>query len=135
MGWLRRNYDERRKDFDTRNHCAEAEFLTDLGLKANTREAVLALAIRSVIAELAEVRPEAICANHSFANDLSPLGMWDSLDTVEFVLRLEARIGNAIPDEQAEKLPGLADRDRVDPGYTVGTMVRQMISFLSRGGN
>ena len=60
MGWLRRNYDERRKDFDTRNHCAEAEFLTDLGLKANTREAVLALAIRSVIAELAEVRPEAI---------------------------------------------------------------------------
>src|SRR4051794_12677598 len=108
--------------------CPDEVFLGDLGLLDTARGGAAALVIRQVIADLADVSHTQICAHHSFSDDLAGLGMWDSLDTVEFVMRLEDRLQTRIPAAVAERLPGLLEQERANPLFTVSDMVLGMVS-------
>src|SRR5438067_1273510 len=109
-------------------------FLLALGLEAGTDEAIVATAIRRVIADLAGVPEEKIDAHHSFSEDLSGLGSWDSLDTVEFLMRLEDLLGLRIPGSVAERFPGLSEVDRTDPFFLVSDMVLGIIFIMKSHG-
>ena len=61
--------------------------------------------IRTLIATELGVKPEQITPEAKFIEDLGA----DSLDTVELVMALEEEFGNAIPDEDAEKLISVGD--------------------------
>jgi acyl carrier protein len=111
--------------------CSDEVFVTDLGLPLPSQQATTALAIRSVIAEFAGVPATSICAHHTFSDDLAGGGMFDdSLDTVEFVMQLEDRLGRRIPNALAEKLPGLIELDFPHPLYSVSDLVTQMTRYL-----
>jgi acyl carrier protein len=113
--------------------CPAEHFLADLGLAGDTKEASAALAIRRVIADLAEMHEDAIWAHHSFSEDLGDKGAWDSLDDVEFIMSLEAELHARIPDAVAERLPG-SDSERLNPMYTVGDMVLGIVATLNEHG-
>jgi hypothetical protein len=60
--------------------------------------------------------------------------MFDSLDTVEFVMTLEQKLGTRIPDPIAEKLPGVRELDFPHPLYTIADAVVSMANYLVNAG-
>jgi hypothetical protein len=58
----------------------------------------------------------------------------DSLDTVEFVMTLEEKLGTRIPDSIAEKLPGVLELDFPHPLYTIADAVVPMANYLVDAG-
>ena len=111
--------------------CSDEAFLAELGLPCRSRRGAIALAVRAVIAITAEVHPGAICAHHTFADDLTGRGMFDdSLDTVEFVMNLEDQIRYRIRTAIAEKLPGLIQLDFPHPLFTVADFVVALARYL-----
>jgi acyl carrier protein len=123
--------DKRPPDAGRPPQCSDEVFATDLGLPYPSRQAATALAIRSVIAEFAGLPTTSVCAYHTFSDDLAGRGMFDdSLDTVEFIMELEDRIGRRIPDAIAERLPGLSQLDIPHPLLTVSDLVTEMTRYL-----
>ena len=109
--------------------------MSDLGLPSASRHARIAHAIRSVIAEFADLPARSVAAHHTFAEDLSGRGMFDdSLDTVEFIMVLEEKIGGPLPDVVAEGLVGLNSLDFPHPLLTVADLVIPMTHLLVNAG-
>lgn len=75
--------------------------------------------IRAVIADVLELEVEAVQEAHHFVNDLGA----NSLDVVEFVMRLEEELGVTFPDEAAEQIK------------TVGDLVRYAEQLRAADGN
>jgi acyl carrier protein len=127
--------DKQHQDSAGAYQCIDEVFVSDLGLSFPSGQAETALAIRASIAELAGVPASSVGAHHTFADDLAGRGMFDdSLDSVEFVMTLEEQMGKRIPDEVAERLPGLNELDFPHPLYSVADFVTQMTRYLIDAG-
>ena len=61
--------------------------------------------VREIVGNELGVEPEKVTPEASFVEDLGA----DSLDTVELVMAFEEECGIDIPDEDAEKMVGVAD--------------------------
>jgi acyl carrier protein len=115
---------KRRRAFATAAFSNDADFAEECGVAVGSFEAEVALAVREIIADLANVPKESILARHSFVTELVGLDpALDSLDSVDYVMRLEERLDMRIPDCVAQSLPGIFDPDRLSAGFTVGQMV------------
>jgi acyl carrier protein len=124
------NRRDSKDDFVRRNHIREETFLAECEIATGTAQARKAIAVRRAIAKLAGVPESAISASHVFRGQLDQLGMWDSLDTLEFVLQLEKHLGDELPGEVRDRLPGLDDAVRDHPSYSVRDMVTGIVEAL-----
>jgi acyl carrier protein len=88
-----------------RTPCSDDEFVRKLGFAPDSREAVMALGVRHAVAESLPVAPEVLTPAASPLRDPDLRPFCDSLDVVEFMMRIEERLHVAIPDRVAEKLP------------------------------
>ena len=86
----------------------------------------LALALRGMIAEFSGIQREFVRASASF-EDLD-IGPADSIDEVDFVLRLETVIGRDLSAAERERIPS---PDLSDP--TIATFVLGVCSVVAAG--
>ena len=115
---------KRRRAFATAVFSDDSDFAKECGIAVGSFEAEVALAVREIIAELANVPKESILPSHSFVTELVGLdSALDSLDSVDYVMRLEERLDIRIPDCVAESLPGISDLDRLSASFTVRQMI------------
>src|SRR5690606_12345168 len=61
--------------------------------------------VMEIAAEIGNVPPEQIAMETHFVNDLQ----YDSLDRVEFTVKLEEELELSVPDEEAENLQTVGD--------------------------
>src|SRR4051812_10092395 len=132
--WMSKKGESSRPDLGRGFQSADEDFLADLGPSLSPRHALTALAIRSAIAEFAELPAASVAAHHTFAEDLAGRGMFDSLDTVEFIMVLEEKLGGRIPGGVAEGLVGLNKLDFPHPFFTVADLVIPMTLYLVDAG-
>jgi acyl carrier protein len=134
-GSLSKQRGSRSQDHNRTSECSDEEFVSDLGLPLHSPEARVALAIRSTIADLADMPDRSLYAHHTFVENVRGRGMFDdSLDTVEFIMTLEEKLGMRIPTPIAEKLPGVLELDFPHPLYTIADAVAAMASYLVDAG-
>jgi len=89
---------------------SEAEFLAGCGLKPDTDESRLALAVRKALAEFAGVKSEEVLSVYQIESDLgiSPL---DSLNLVDLMVTIEKEIGFHVSEEIAADIGSLHEGD------------------------
>lgn len=114
-----RQWSEREPQFDR-------SFLIACGVDPTNRQARAALAIRAGIADLATVPPETIHAADRIRGEIDTLPYWDSIDMVGFVVALEERLGEPVPDD----LGGVVLEAYKEPELDVREFVRRVLSRL-----
>ena len=87
-----------------RRRQSDAEFVRDCGMDGNEAGARVAVAVRRAVARVGLVDPAFVFAPDRYPHDLGALPLWDSMDWVDLIMRLEDELGVAIPDRVAERL-------------------------------
>jgi acyl carrier protein len=129
-----KSHQERVRVFEQLNRCSDAQFVRGCGFVEGSREAQVALGIRSILGELGDVATGAICPHQTFQKDLAGLGSWDSLDQVDFMMRLEDLLDIRIPDDVGERFTGIRDDELIRPDFTVAEMIRRLEGSLKSSG-
>jgi len=84
----------------------------------------VALIVRQVIAEEGSVDPRFIYATDRYPEELSVLPSWDSIDWIDFIMRLEEKLNMHIPDRDAERL--------ITSRFNVEQMIDRIVEFHAR---
>jgi acyl carrier protein len=96
-------------------------FVTACEISMDAEARRVALIVREVIAREGSVDPKFIYATDRYPEDLEILPSWDSLDWVDFIVRLEKHLEVKIPNRDAEKL--YLNR------FTVKQMVHRIVAY------
>ena len=99
-------------------------FLAACGLPDNAETRRIAIGVRDVFGEEGSVDPKFIFATDRYPEDLEILPSWDSLDTVDLLMRIEEKLDIRIPDRDADQLFRLR--------FTVREFVATMVAYCER---
>jgi acyl carrier protein len=99
-------------------------FVAECGLPDDPEARRVAIGVRQVFAEEGSVNPQFIFATDRYPEDLEILPSWDSLDTVDLLMRVEEKLNIRIPDSDAERLFQLR--------FTVREFVAGMVAYCER---
>ena len=83
----------------TRVPQKDEEFLEECGIPNNADAKRIALAVRRSVGVYGMVDPSYIRVTDRHPGELSALTGWDSIDFVDWKMRLEEMLGEAIPNE------------------------------------
>ena len=87
---------------------SDRDFLQQCGPFPNELAEEVAVAARRAIAGLATVPSETICPKNSFADDLSDLPYWDSLDWLGFIFETERQMNYRVVISSQIVMDGIA---------------------------
>ena len=88
--------------FQTIKTCSDENFILQCGIISNTKDALVALKIRNVMAKLGRVPPEYISPHFRFTNEMLNFYFWNDFDAVIFANELQKEI--QIDDIDLEKI-------------------------------
>jgi acyl carrier protein len=98
--------DQMATDFaQSRSPQSDAEFLQECNLPDNAQANHAALAVRRSIASYAMIDSAFIRAADRYPHELTKLSGWDSIDFVEWLLKLEIQLDKPINTEWFADLP------------------------------
>ena len=92
------------KRFEQSTPTEDLDFVTALGVSEGSSDARKVTAIRAGIAELGEVPPHSIRADHRFYPDLERLPFYDSIDFLGLILMVEEKLDVRLGDTDHEML-------------------------------
>ncbi len=104
-----------------RRRQSDADFVRECGMEANEEGARVAVAVRRAAARVGLVDSAFVHAADRYPDDLGVLPLWDSMDWIELIMRLEGELQIEIPDRVAERLVdvrGFTIRELVEGVYT-----------------
>ena len=110
-----------------RRRQADADFVRDCGMDGKDDGARVAVAVRRAAARVGLVDPAFIHATDRYPDDLGVLPLWDSMDWVELILRLEDELETEIADRVAERLVDVR-------GFTIRELVEGVYTHVPRAG-
>lgn len=87
-----------------RTRQSDADFVLDCGMRDNIQGARAALAVRRAVAGVGLVDSAFIRADDRYPDDLEALPLWDSMDFVDLIMRIEKDLETRIPNSIAEQL-------------------------------
>jgi acyl carrier protein len=99
-------------------------FIAECGLPDDPEARRVAVGVRQVFGEEGSVDPQLIFATDRYPEDLEILPSWDSLDTVDLLMRIEEKLNIRIPDRDAERL--------FQRRFTVREFVAGMVAYCGR---
>lgn len=103
----------------------DSDFIANCRVQGIERGEEIARAIREAVARSCGVDPSYIREADSFSRELYHLWGEDSLDSIQFFMNMEKRLGVAISDRDAERIITPFSGER-----TVGDMVRNICEVV-----
>ena len=121
---IRKNRKRTKDFFQTIKTCSDENFILQCGIISNTKDALVALKIRSVIAKLGRVPPEYISPHFRFTNEMLHFYFWNNFDSVIFANELQKEI--QIDDIDLEKIKHPYSLDK---NYDVKDMINIILKL------
>ena len=121
---IRKNRKRTKDFFQTIKTCSDENFILQCGIISNTKDALVALKIRRVIAKLGRVPPEYISPHFRFTNEMLHFYFWNNFDSVIFANELQKEI--QIDDIDLEKIKHPYSLDK---NYDVKDMINIVLKL------
>lgn len=121
---IRKNRKRTKVFFQTIKTCSDENFILQCGIISDTKDALTALKIRSVMAKLGRVPPEYISPHFRFTNEMLNFYFWNNFDSVTFANELQKEI--QINDIDFEKIKHPYSLDK---SYNVKDMINIILKL------
>ena len=121
---IRKKSETNKSFFQTIKTCSDENFILQCGIISNTKDALVALKIRNVIAKLGRVPPEYISPHFRFTNEMLHFYFWNNFDSVIFANELQKEI--QIDDIDLEKIKHPYSLDK---NYDVKDMINIILKL------